>query len=323
MTWLVWRQHRYEILALLIASVAIFVALIYGADYAVRVRRELGVETCQPTPFTNAQCVTLSVQAGDRMQPFRWLVVALFFLPAIVGSFVGGPLFARDLERGTHRLVWTQSITRRRWAIAKLVALCAAGAAGAALVATAGHLGTTIMGTSQNAYQSFDIEGPAFVSYVLFGISVAAFVGTFSRRILTGMFLGLLLFGLFRVGISYGLRPNYEPPVTVTYSAATPCPQCEVPPQAWVVSNDYVDHTGSVVPQERVRELSDQFFYRSRPIGANDPVVYLAKNDALQRVRFHPQDRYWRFQWTEGLLFLLLSGAFALATLGLLTKRDA
>lgn len=320
MRWLIWRQHRYEIVALLVAAVVVVVALVYGAEYAVRVRHELGADTCQPTPSGNYQCLMVAVEAGDRIQLLRWLVVALFFLPALVGSFVGGPLFARDLERGTHRLVWTQAITRVRWAGAKLLALGAAGAAAATLVAFVGGRATTINGSAMNAYSNFDLEGPAFVSYVIAAIAIAAFVGTLSRRILTGMFVGLLLFGLIRLGVELELRPNYEPPITVVYSDNAPCPQCAVTQGAWVVAIDYLDRSGAHVTPQRIRELQDSFRpFPDRP----DVVAYFAQNDTYQRVRFQPADRYWRFQWTEGLIFLALSGLFAFATLQLLTRRDA
>ena len=39
----------------------------------------------------------------------------LILLAAVIGVFWGAPLVARELEQGTQRLVWTQSVTRRRW----------------------------------------------------------------------------------------------------------------------------------------------------------------------------------------------------------------
>ena len=53
-------------------------------------------------------------------------------LPALIGIFWGAPLIARELEAGTHRLVWNQSVTRTRWLAVKL------GLVGLAAVAVAG-----------------------------------------------------------------------------------------------------------------------------------------------------------------------------------------
>jgi hypothetical protein len=338
MTWLIWRQHRYEILAMLVGAAFIAIGLVYGADYVPRVRAELGVDTCVPLPTTAANCAILSTRASDLIQPFRWLVLSLFFVPAVVGSFIGGPLFARDLERGTHRLVWTQGITRMRWSVAKLLSILAVGAVAAAVVASVGGRASVINGVQTytfeqsvslylaapasvvtNPFQTFDFEGPAFVGYVVFALAIAAFVGTLSRRILVGMFAGLLLFGVARLGI-YELRPTYEPPIAVVYSAQTPFPQAQVSPGAWVTSVDYLDADGQVVPQDRVRALLNA--YRPAP-PRFDTLAYMAENGAYQRVRYQPADRYWRFQWTEGLLFFALAVGLGAMTLTLLRRRDA
>ena len=50
-----------------------------------------------------------------------WLSLGILFLilPVLVGLFWGAPLVAREVEHGTHRLVWTQGVSRRRWALVK------------------------------------------------------------------------------------------------------------------------------------------------------------------------------------------------------------
>ena len=321
MTWLVWRQHRVELIALLVGAALIAATIVLGADIALRVRHELGVDSCMPLPNTNANCVDLEVRAGQYVTPFRWLLVVLLFVPALVGSFVGGPLFARELERGTHRLIWTQAITRLRWSIWHLGAVLGVALVAAIAVGLVGGRATTINGGwGPDAYANFDLEGPAFVSHVVFAIAVAAVVGTVSRRILAGMLAGLLLYGAMQLGIEVGVRPYYEPPVTIVYAQGMPLPSMNVPEGAWRIGLDHVDKDGNVVPWERVRELNDAF----RPGPGNfNSLDYLAELCVYQRVRYQPADRYWRFQWTEGLLFLVLSAAACAATLILLQRRDA
>ena len=48
------------------------------------------------------------------------MTAVVLVLPALIGLFWGAPLIARELEAGTHRLVWNQSITRTRWLAVKL-----------------------------------------------------------------------------------------------------------------------------------------------------------------------------------------------------------
>src|SRR5262245_64763596 len=64
------------------------------------------------------------------------LLAALTAVPGIAGVFVGAPLLARDVERHTHWLVWTQGMPRARWTTIKLllvfaIVLAAAAAVGA------------------------------------------------------------------------------------------------------------------------------------------------------------------------------------------------
>ena len=47
-------------------------------------------------------------------------VLVILVAPAIIGIFWGAPLIARELEAGTFRLTWNQSITRTRWLTVKL-----------------------------------------------------------------------------------------------------------------------------------------------------------------------------------------------------------
>src|SRR6185312_4340199 len=58
----------------------------------------------------------------------------LLIIPALLGIFWGAPLVAREIERGTFRLAWTQSVSRRRWLAIKL------GVIGLASMAVAGVL---------------------------------------------------------------------------------------------------------------------------------------------------------------------------------------
>jgi hypothetical protein len=62
-----------------------------------------------------------------------WGGIFVFYaVPAIIGMFWGAPLIARELEAGTFRVAWTQSVTRARWLAVKL------GLAGLASMAAAG-----------------------------------------------------------------------------------------------------------------------------------------------------------------------------------------
>ena len=55
-------------------------------------------------------------------------VLLMALAPALLGAFLGAPLVARELEAGTYRLAWTQSVSRRRWLASKLTLTVGAAA---------------------------------------------------------------------------------------------------------------------------------------------------------------------------------------------------
>ena len=61
-------------------------------------------------------------------------------VPALLGIFWGAPLVARELETGTYRLAWTQSVTRTRWLAVKVALVGLASVAVAGLCQPHGHL---------------------------------------------------------------------------------------------------------------------------------------------------------------------------------------
>ena len=125
MIWLTWRQFRLSAFPVLAVVVAAAVAL----------------------AITGPQLADLFTTAGDdffdrlALEDTKTALFAVgialgFAVPAVVGVFWGAPLVARELEAGTHRLVWNQSITRTRWLSTKL-AITGLGAAAAALIGLA------------------------------------------------------------------------------------------------------------------------------------------------------------------------------------------
>ncbi|MFD1049633.1 ABC transporter permease subunit, partial [Kibdelosporangium lantanae] len=54
-------------------------------------------------------------------QIYTVISLVMTVLPGVIGVFWGAPMVARELEAGTHRLVWNQTVTRTRWLATKLV----------------------------------------------------------------------------------------------------------------------------------------------------------------------------------------------------------
>jgi hypothetical protein len=160
---------------------------------------------------------------------------------------------------------------------------------------------------------------------MVFGLALGAFIGAWRRRILSGMFYGLIAFALVRGLVMIEVRPYYEPPIAIPLTATfTFGLQAPIPADAWMFGADAVDSQGRTVPQERVRELTEEFVRRGCPAARNcSSVEYLNSHDVFQRQLYQPADRYWRFQLYEAALYLLLTAALAAGTLALLRRRDA
>jgi hypothetical protein len=309
------------------------------AEYAVRLRAELGVDTCVPETRTiqtpsGPQLITSGDNCSDRIAEwhrrigsFQYLFLAIHIVPALAASYIGGPLFALEFERGTHRLAWTQSVSRLRWAALKLGIILAVAVVAALVLAAVGGPSRVLMGvgrtgTGVRPFEAFDLEGPALVSYMVFGIAAAACIGAWSRKILAAMFVGLLVFGVARVGV-HNLRYWYQPPIIVPFEAMN-----QIPPDALFVDVSAVDREGRPVARERVGELLNEYFRAPRfrfgpPSATNNESTYLAEHGVFRRMGYQPVDRYWTFQAIEAAIFAGLAAAFALLTLWRVRTRDA
>lgn len=337
MFWLTWRQHRIAFGVLLVGAAAVAVATALIAAFAARTRVELGVDTCVPLFNTNANCQNLISEWSQRLGPLRYVNFALYVVPALVASYLGGPLLARELERGTHRLAWTQGIDRARWVATILgVAIALALVAGIVL-SVGGHQSWPLLGsTTFRPFDLFDVEGPAVISYMGFGLALGAFIGAWRRRILSGMFYGLLVFALVRVVVAAEARPNYEPPLAelivpslplTGLPAVFPIPSpSRIPADAWTLGTVSVDGQNRPVSMDRVRALLVEFGRAgcSSLAGRNcDSTRYLNEHDVYQYMLYQPADRYWRFQLYEAALYLALTAAIVAVSVLMLKRRDA
>ena len=131
-------------------------------------------------------------------------------LPVVIAVIFAAP-FALELERGTYRLAWTQSITRRRWLAAKLTV--ALGGAGVAAASTALLL-TWWRRPLDNFHGrvepgAFQLEGIAPIAYAVFAAALIIALGTILRRTIAAIAIGIVAFLAVRVVIESLVRPHF------------------------------------------------------------------------------------------------------------------
>jgi len=287
MTWVIWRQHRVEAVCAALGCVAATFILFYSIQLADSVRVSLS---------SVGQSDAL-VAFGDRVGAAATTTTfALLCLPVLVGMFIGAPLFARDFEHGTYRLLLTQSITRRKWFWMTSALLLVPIAATAAWLGVLGTRWSEALGSLSNQWYQFDEQGLAFASYVVFALSLGLSAGVLLRRAVPAMAAAAAAYVAVRAFVEVFMRPQLQPAVRIGQDAP-------IPDGSWVFSNTaYTDSSGRTVSADKVNQLLQS-------AGAIPGTVadYLHAHGISSWVYYQPPGRFWAFQAEEALIFLVLA----------------
>lgn len=317
MIWVTWRQHRGEVLVIGGTLAALSILLVVTGRQIAESYQQLGVGACLGNRF-NANCPTI-IDTFLRQYGFlRAAVPWLNLVPMLVAMLVGAPLVARELEHGTHRMIWTQGATRLRWLGVKLAlvlagCLVAEGILIALLTWWNGPFSQLRGNFSQNA---FDLEGTAPVAYMAFALAVAVAAGTLLRRALPAMALTIALFLGVRLPVDTLVRPHYQPPISQTYSLVS---SDNLPGQMdWVIDDGFLDSQGRQVDFGQLVSTCDPnrqglekltFFQCAASHGFQGYTVY------------QPADRLVTFQAIETGLYLAITASLLGLTVYWIRRR--
>lgn len=119
MLWLTWRQHRGEALAVVAVGVGLAAVLALTGLQMRSAFDAQGVGGCL-SPVQPANCSGVVKGFEQQFQLYLSFYQWFNLIPLVLGIFVGAPLVAREVERTTHLLAWTQGVTRTRWIVTKL-----------------------------------------------------------------------------------------------------------------------------------------------------------------------------------------------------------
>lgn len=334
MIWLTWRQFRAQA----IAAAAALAALAIG--YAVTGPRlaDLYADSGIPSCAAHGTCETLrtaflkQVTATPTYVGLYFLALAVLYLtPPIVGMFWGAPQLTRELEAGTLRMTFNQSVTRTRWTAIKL------GFIGLATAALAGMLSLIITwwaspidradalpGVGQALPNRFVplIFGARDISpigYAIFAFVLGVTAGVLIRRTLPAMALTLAAVAAIQIVMPATVRPHLSPAAHTTTAFDPQVIQRIVVqgdsymtvsgpvniPGAWIITNQTITSTGQPFtgpppPACLTPTNSEQPCYAA-----------LDQLHLRQRVTYQPANRYWTFQWYETATLLTLAAALA------------
>ena len=111
MIWVSWRQFRTPAAVALGALTIVAIVCVVTGPHLIHLY-DTTVATCR----ARGDCSTATEEFLGHDSSLRtWLGVLAVVVPGIIGMFWGAPLVAGELEAGTHRLAWTQSVSRTRW----------------------------------------------------------------------------------------------------------------------------------------------------------------------------------------------------------------
>jgi hypothetical protein len=325
MTWVTWRQYRYQgaLAAALLAALAVLL-LITGL-HAAQVWHSALAQCAK-----DGSCASLPGSDLSLSNPtIATLIVATSAVPLLPGLFWGAPMVASELETGTNQFAWTQSITRRHWLAVRTgwLLLAAAVLAGAvsALVTWWSGPDNALMADAFKANR-FDITDIVPVGYAIFAMALGICAGALLRRTLPALAVTLAGFAALRVLTSQWLRLHYMTPVTVYYKLTAPY----TPNGSYLaVSQGIVGANGKPMTVG-----PNSYAYNGAPIpagcmrftGRPNPgalVPCLSAHGYRGYVTYQPASRFWAFQGIETGIFVVLAAVLLGVTFWVLKRRDA
>jgi hypothetical protein len=300
MTWLVWRQSRLQFLIAACALLVLTLAFALTEPGLNHLYAEYGAH---PAAFL------AQVRTGDYPVLYFAGGAVVYLTPLIIGAFWGAPMIARELETGTYRLTWNQSVTRTRWLLVKIAitggaATIFAGIAGLLLSWWAGpidRVGGFPIGTSQLSRFApivFGTRGIVPIGAAALAFMIGVTAGLIVGRTVPAMGLTLAVFAAALVAMPLWISPHLITPAQYTRPVVANLTTMEMtssgqlngpvtsPPGAWILADEII-------------------------------TAYLAKQPLRQHVVYQPASRYWAFQILETVIWL----AIAVALTGFCTWR--
>ena len=350
MIWVTWRQFRTTILfgvltPLLLAAMTIAITLLDGGVAPIPVLQGclgIGPEYC-----TAETAQTLAIL----------LTIAL---PVVLGAFVGVTVFSRDLERRTHVVGLTQSVSRRQWYGVRVLVvfvptILAMASLGCALYwakyrTSPGSFAFMSTGESRLDFPTFGATGFVAGAYTAVGLMLGAACALAMRNTIAAMATTVVVSTVFLALLPTQIREHYATPeverLTLEQKANEMyggTPDFYQPLDSmtiysrWDVSSEYVDGNGDAVAidlqqctwPDDYRDMSEfetvaeYEEYTDRRSEDNAQILLdciRGQGAEAFETRYHEDRLFWRFQAIETALSLVIAALFGGLSL-LLVRR--
>ncbi|MFE0174361.1 hypothetical protein ACFWZ2_18765 [Streptomyces sp. NPDC059002] len=240
--------------------------------------------------------------------------MAMLALPCLIGAFVAGPLVAKDLESGTYKWAWTQSVTPARWLAARLT-VCAALVVTGTVLFTAVQRWAWTTGPELEYVRApwyeramYGSVGTVGVGYALLGLAIGALVGLLLRRTLPAMAAAAAVTAGAVIALPLARAHLWA---TETVTSSRPYPMA-TPDSGYPVGRGMLTADGGRLPESLCTDRAEGY------------QQCLAEHQVTGWYNeFHPASHFWPLQLVETGIVLALAAAAIYAAFRLLRRRTA
>jgi hypothetical protein len=313
MSYVIWRLHRTHVLVAT-AGLAALATLLVITGVNMASTYNAAVSSCGATHSCDQLPNILFQNDGVLVD----LVAGTMILPALLGVLWGAPLIAGELESGTSDLVWTQSITRRRWTATNIGwAAAIAILWGAALTILVSWWRIPENGLFDRLSPgAFDIQGIVPIAYSVFAMALGIAAGVLLRRVVPAIATALGAFIALRVLVGLFLRQHFMAPITEILPINVSSVTGRTAHVWWLASyitspSGHSSQTGIAIPNA-CRTLDLKQFQSC-----------IAAHGYHRILTYQPADRFWTFQAIEASIFALLAVALLAVAYQRVTIADA
>jgi hypothetical protein len=316
MIWVTWRQHRTEaLIAGIILAIVALILLLTGMEM-ISTYQTTGLASC------SLKLPACSFVEENFINHFSTIVVfmgiTLSALPLVVGMFIGAPLVARELEQRTHRLVWTQSISRGHWLGTKLLLLLSITLLAFIALAVLSSWWSGPWVAVHSLWSTYDFHGILLPVYALFAFVLGVAAGITVRRSVPAMGLTIVLFVLLRLVIAFWLRPYFLPPLTSLSVVYQPGPPSHTD---WTVHIGTIDRNGQELSDIQIGQICPQLSGNGSAQAFAAFTTCELEHGFQSRSFYQPVERYWLFQGIEAAIFLILALVLLASSTWLASKK--
>jgi ABC-type transport system involved in multi-copper enzyme maturation permease subunit len=316
MIWFTWRQFRTPIWITAGALAVIAVLLAVTGHNLADQWSSSGAASCRADCGSAIRDFLQQATTGANAVVYEFTLILVYLVPALIGIFWGAPLLARELEAGTHRLAWNQSVTRGRWLATKLAVTGAASAATAGLLSWA--VGAWAHHVDHAKYhwispQTYGARGIVPVGYALFALALGTTLGMLIRRAVPAMVATLAGYAVAVASMPLWIRAHLLPakhtatPLDLSRvaefsmtrgGAAMRVVSGAVPGNAWILSNRTITPDGGVFTGPADPR------YCGDGQGAKACLHWIGTLGLRQDLTYQPGSHLWPLQWIETGIFV-------------------